>query len=68
MRRRATWLSISGLLLLASFGLYLFVRGMAGPTSPRTDGVASGVFSWQPPVALVTDLSDLLAGALTEVA
>lgn len=37
---------------------YLFVRGMAGPESPP----GSGVFDWQPPAALVTDLSDLLAG------
>ncbi len=44
--------------------LYLFVRGMAGPDAPRADGVASGVFSWRPPAALVTELSDLLAGVL----
>lgn len=37
---------------------YLFVRGMAGPQSP----LGSGVFDWHPPAALVTDLSDLLAG------
>ena len=37
---------------------YLFVRGMAGPESPP----GSGVFDWHPPAALVTDLSDLLAG------
>ena len=37
---------------------YLFVRGMAGPQSPP----GSGVFDWHPPAALVTDLSDLLAG------
>ncbi|MEE2062312.1 UvrD-helicase domain-containing protein, partial [Rhodococcus artemisiae] len=37
---------------------YLFVRGMAGPDSPP----GSGVFDWTPPAALVTDLSDLLAG------
>ena len=43
--------------------LYLFVRGMAGPTAPRVAGVPSGVFSWRPPSALVTGLSDLLAGA-----
>jgi exodeoxyribonuclease V beta subunit len=38
--------------------LYLFVRGMAGPDSPA----GAGVFSWTPPPALVTELSDLLAG------
>ncbi len=38
--------------------LYLFVRGMAGPDTP--DG--AGVFTWSPPTALVTELSDLLAG------
>ncbi|GAA4479527.1 exodeoxyribonuclease V subunit beta [Rhodococcus olei] len=43
---------------------YLFVRGMAGPDSPA----GSGVFDWHPPAALVTDLSDLLAGRHTEEA
>lgn len=43
--------------------LYLYVRGMAGPEAPRVDGVPYGVFSWRPPAALVTDLSDLLDGA-----
>ena len=42
--------------------LYLFLRGMAGPDSPRTDGVPTGVFSWQPPAALVVAISDLLDG------
>ncbi|WP_083874268.1 UvrD-helicase domain-containing protein [Nocardia paucivorans] len=37
---------------------YLFVRGMIGPETPS--GV--GVFDWDPPVALITELSDLLAG------
>jgi exodeoxyribonuclease V beta subunit len=40
--------------------LYLFLRGMAGPATPAVDGVPCGVFSWSPPAALVTDLSDLL--------
>lgn len=40
--------------------LYLFVRGMAGPATPRVDAVPCGVFSWRPPSALVTELSDLL--------
>ncbi len=35
---------------------YLFLRGMLGPDEP------SGVFSWRPSGALVTALSDLLAG------
>ncbi len=35
--------------------LYLFVRGMSGPAG-------GGVFEWRPPAALVTALSDLLAG------
>jgi exodeoxyribonuclease V beta subunit len=42
--------------------LYLFLRGMCGPSGPAVDGVACGVFSWQPPAALVTALSDLLDG------
>jgi exodeoxyribonuclease V beta subunit len=40
--------------------LYLFLRGMGGPDSPTTDGLASGVFSWRPPDALIHSLSDLL--------
>jgi len=40
--------------------LYLFLRGMCGPGGPAVDGVPCGVFSWQPPAALVTELSDLL--------
>lgn len=39
---------------------YLFVRGMIGPETP--DG--AGVFDWTPPPALITDLSDLLAGGV----
>jgi exodeoxyribonuclease V beta subunit len=42
--------------------LYLFLRGMCGPGTPVVDGVPCGVFSWAPPAALVTDLSDLLHG------
>ncbi|WP_280417979.1 UvrD-helicase domain-containing protein [Nocardia carnea] len=37
---------------------YLFVRGMIGPETP--DG--AGVFDWTPPPALITELSELLAG------
>ena len=40
--------------------LYLFVRGMAGPDTPRVGPAPCGVFSWRPPTGLVTDLSDLL--------
>jgi len=39
---------------------YLFVRGMTGPATPRVAGQPCGVFSWQPPPGLVSDLSDLL--------
>lgn len=42
--------------------LYLYVRGMCGPETPEDDGHPAGVFSWLPPVALVTALSDLLDG------
>jgi exodeoxyribonuclease V beta subunit len=44
--------------------LYLFVRGMAGPATPRMDGVPCGVFSWRPPASLVVELSALLDGVL----
>ncbi len=40
--------------------LYLFLRGMAGPATPLSGGAPCGVFSWRPPAALVSDLSDLL--------
>ena len=33
--------------------LYLYVRGMCGPETPEDDGHPAGVFSWQPPAALV---------------
>jgi exodeoxyribonuclease V beta subunit len=46
--------------------LYLFIRGMSGPETPRVDGSPCGVFSWQPPPGLVTDLSDLLDGHLLD--
>jgi exodeoxyribonuclease V beta subunit len=42
--------------------LYLYVRGMLGPETPVVDGQPTGVFSWEPPAALVLALSDLLAG------
>jgi exodeoxyribonuclease V beta subunit len=44
--------------------LYLFVRGMAGPKTPRVDGVPCGVFGWRPPASLVVELSELLDGVL----
>ncbi|WP_448223641.1 UvrD-helicase domain-containing protein [Gordonia iterans] len=37
---------------------YHFVRGMSGPDNPP----GCGVFEWRLPTALVTDMSDLLAG------
>ena len=40
--------------------LYLFVRGMIGSDTPVVDGVPCGVFSWQPPAALIEALSDLI--------
>jgi exodeoxyribonuclease V beta subunit len=40
--------------------LYLFLRGMCGLDTPILDGHPSGVFSWQPPPALIVALSDLL--------
>ncbi|HYI58900.1 MAG TPA: exodeoxyribonuclease V subunit beta, partial [Microlunatus sp.] len=46
--------------------LYLFLRGMAGPDTPRADDVPYGVFSWRPPAGLVVDLSDLLDGVLPD--
>ena len=38
---------------------YLFVRGMSNPGHPMIDGEPCGVFTWQPPGALVEALSDL---------
>ncbi|MEP6814167.1 MAG: UvrD-helicase domain-containing protein [Marmoricola sp.] len=46
--------------------LYLYVRGMCGPETPVVDGQPCGVFSWQPPAAMVVELSGLLAGLTTE--
>ena len=45
--------------------LYLYLRGMAGADSPVVDGQPTGVFSWQPPAAMVVELSDLLDGKVT---
>jgi exodeoxyribonuclease V beta subunit len=40
--------------------LYLFLRGMTGPATPRVGGQPCGVFAWRPPARLVEELSDLL--------
>jgi exodeoxyribonuclease V beta subunit len=40
--------------------VYLFLRGMSGAQTPVLDGSPAGVFGWQPPGALVTELSDAL--------
>ena len=40
--------------------LYLFVRGMSGPSTPIVDGNPCGVFGWRPPAELIVALSDLL--------
>ncbi|MDO7868342.1 UvrD-helicase domain-containing protein [Nocardioides jiangxiensis] len=42
--------------------LYLYLRGMVGATTPRDGDRPFGVFAWQPPVALVEAVSDLLDG------
>ncbi|MFC6155000.1 UvrD-helicase domain-containing protein [Nocardioides yefusunii] len=44
--------------------LYLYLRGMCGPETPLVDGHPCGVFSWQAPVPLVLELSDLLDGSV----
>jgi exodeoxyribonuclease V beta subunit len=40
--------------------MYLFLRGMCGRDTPVVGGHPAGVFSWQPPAALITTMSDLL--------
>lgn len=40
--------------------LYLFLRGMSGPTTPTRDDQTCGVFAWRPPIGLIPALSDLL--------
>lgn len=42
---------------------YLFVRGMAGPSTPVVDGTRCGVFTWWPSPGLVTRASQILGGA-----
>uniref|UniRef100_UPI001602A193 PD-(D/E)XK nuclease family protein n=1 Tax=Nocardioides pelophilus TaxID=2172019 RepID=UPI001602A193 len=46
--------------------LYLYLRGMCGAETPVVEGAPCGVFSWSPPTALVTELSDLLDGQRQE--
>jgi exodeoxyribonuclease V beta subunit len=43
-------------------GLYLFVRGMAGPGTPVVGAQPCGVMAWRPPTAVVVGLSALLEG------
>lgn len=43
--------------------LYLYLRGMAGPDTPRVNGRPHGVFAWRPPAALIEELSALLDGS-----
>ncbi|MBD2760575.1 UvrD-helicase domain-containing protein [Yimella sp. cx-573] len=45
--------------------MYLYLRGMAGPDTPHVDGQPCGVFTWRPPVALLDELSNILAGELS---
>jgi len=42
--------------------LYLFLRGMSGPSTPVVDGAPCGVYAWRPPAGLVQRLSDVLDG------
>ncbi|MGL4831406.1 MAG: UvrD-helicase domain-containing protein [Propionibacteriaceae bacterium] len=48
--------------------LYLFLRGMAGPSAVISDGpdagLSYGAFSWQPPADLIIALSDAIGGDL----
>jgi exodeoxyribonuclease V beta subunit len=39
--------------------VYLFLRGMTGPSTPVTDGVRRGVHVWRPPPGMIVELSDL---------
>jgi exodeoxyribonuclease V beta subunit len=42
--------------------LYLFVRGMVGPDTPRVGDTPCGVYAWRPAAGLVQRLSDVLDG------
>ena len=44
---------------------YLFVRGMAGPSTPVVAGSPCGVFAWAVPPSLVVELSDSFRGRPT---
>ncbi len=46
--------------------MYLYLRGMAGPTTPAVDGRPCGVFSWRPPAVLLEELSAVLDGRIDE--
>ena len=46
--------------------MYLYARGMCGPRTPLVGGRPCGVFAWQPPVALVEAVSELLDGVSPE--
>jgi exodeoxyribonuclease V beta subunit len=41
---------------------YLFVRGMAGPSTPVRQGTTCGVFTWHPKTEMIMEISDLLTG------
>ncbi|MDR1355067.1 MAG: UvrD-helicase domain-containing protein [Propionibacteriaceae bacterium] len=49
--------------LLAGVG-YLFVRGMAGATTPLSNGNPYGVFVWKPSAALISAASEVLGGGV----
>jgi exodeoxyribonuclease V beta subunit len=46
--------------------LYLFVRGMSGPSLESADPDPPGVWSWRPPPALVEAASDLFDGTAVD--
>jgi len=41
---------------------YLFVRGMAGPSTPVSDGMPCGVFGWRPSAAMIEAADAVLRG------
>ena len=41
---------------------YLFVRGMAGPTTPELGGMPAGVFTWRPPARFILAADSVLGG------
>jgi exodeoxyribonuclease V beta subunit len=48
--------------------IYLFVRGMIGPSTPVIDETPCGVFGWRAPAGLVGALSDALEGSAAPAA